>query len=405
MPPGPALIRYADRLFWLTGLSLTILAAFAIDALTDSDRVSQRAWIFLGVVAIIATAIYGFAPGGLHRAEAVALVVLMVACAAASMPRWRTAAAWVVVAAVALNVVAVPVHHAGHLLDSVDAYRRFEPSLTELRAWETSQDRTSFYPSIHSTLSLNLMHKTASLIRVKEPYDYDALIVQRQVRYNTMLNLGEVPENAAAAPPQSARPRIRQRLLSVAAVRYVVAVKSSRKTLKGMWLRPLPLTDTHIEFYANDGALNRARFVPRIEVMPEPDALLHRLAYGTEDLTTVAYVDAPVPSGFEGKPGSIAGGHAEFVLDDPEHLIIEVDAPARGFLVLADQYYPGWHATVNDAPAAIVQANYTFRLVEVPAGLSRVEFRYRPRSVAMGAATSCAALTLAGAVLWRERRR
>ena len=35
-------------------------------------------------------------------------------------------------------------------------------------------------------------------------------------------------------------------------------------------------------------------------------------------------------------------------------LIIDVNAPARGFLVLADQYYPGWRATVG-AAAALIQ--------------------------------------------------
>ena len=71
-----------------------------------------------------------------------------------------------------------------------------------------------------------------------------------------------------------------------------------------------------------------------------------------------------------------------------------MSAPARGFLYLADQYFPGWRATVNGAPAPILRANYAFRAVEVPAGTSTVEFRYRPVSVLIGAAIT--AITLAG---------
>lgn len=46
--------------------------------------------------------------------------------------------------------------------------------------------------------------------------------------------------------------------------------------------------------------------------------------------------------------------------------------PACGFLVLADQYFPGWHATVNGNEVPIRRANHIFRLVEIPSGTSRV---------------------------------
>jgi len=135
--------------------------------------------------------------------------------------------------------------------------------------------------------------------------------------------------------------------------------------------------------------------------VPDPAALLHRLAYGDDDLAAVALVEEPMPSGFTGAGGAAGASSARFVTDDPEHLVVDVEAPAAGFLVLADQYYPGWRATVNGAPAAIHRANYIFRLIEVPAGASRVELRFRPTSVAVGAAVSVAAVAIAALLLWR----
>jgi hypothetical protein len=88
------------------------------------------------------------------------------------------------------------------------------------------------------------------------------------------------------------------------------------------------------------------------------------------------------------------GGEAEIIADEPEHVVVRVSAPARGFLYLADQYFPGRRATVNGAPVPILRANYVFRAVEVPAGTSTVEFRYRPVSVLAGVAIT--AITLAG---------
>jgi hypothetical protein len=145
--------------------------------------------------------------------------------------------------------------------------------------------------------------------------------------------------------------------------------------------------------------------VPRIAIEPDPTALIRRLAYGDDALAETALVEHPLPSGFTGTDTPAAAGTARIVTDDPEHIVIDVDAPARGFLVLADQYSPGWYASVNGVAALIVRANHTFRLVEVPAGHARVEFRYRPWSVVIGAAVSAATLAVVAVLLWRNRRR
>jgi uncharacterized membrane protein YfhO len=56
--------------------------------------------------------------------------------------------------------------------------------------------------------------------------------------------------------------------------------------------------------------------------------------------------------------------------------------------VLADTYYPGWIATVDGVPAAILATNHLFRGVPAPAGTHRIRFAYRPRSLRLGAALS-----------------
>ena len=136
-------------------------------------------------------------------------------------------------------------------------------------------------------------------------------------------------------------------------------------------------------------------------VVTDPDALLHRLADGDDDLRHVALVEDVPPSGFRGTTEEARSGSVRFVIDDPEHIVLEVDAPVRGFVVLADQYYPGWSATVNERPVPITRANYLFRLVEVPAGVSSVEFRYRPRTLLLGGIVSA---IMAAALLVAARR-
>src|SRR5262249_61026881 len=76
----------------------------------------------------------------------------------------------------------------------------------------------------------------------------------------------------------------------------------------------------------------------------------------------------------------------------PGRVVVETSGARGGLLVLTDQYYPGWQATVDGTPATIVRADYLFRGVRVPGGDHRVEFVYRPSSFRTGATISLLAL-------------
>jgi hypothetical protein len=89
----------------------------------------------------------------------------------------------------------------------------------------------------------------------------------------------------------------------------------------------------------------------------------------------------------------------------PEAVVIDVNAPQDGYLVLTDAYYPGWTATVDGQPAGIERADIMFRAVKVPAGQHRVELRYQPQSFRFGLLISLGtAALLCGAWLSARRR-
>lgn len=69
---------------------------------------------------------------------------------------------------------------------------------------------------------------------------------------------------------------------------------------------------------------------------------------------------------------------------EPEDIRITVSTGRSGLLVLDDPYYPGWTACVDGKIARIYRANYLFRAVPVSAGVHRVEFRFRPKSIGYG---------------------
>jgi hypothetical protein len=84
-------------------------------------------------------------------------------------------------------------------------------------------------------------------------------------------------------------------------------------------------------------------------------------------------------------------------------------APQRSSLVVSENYYPGWKATVDGKPARIGRADYTFIGVELPEGGRSVELNFTSDSYTRGKTITWMAIALGflmlGAGVWRDRRR
>lgn len=86
-----------------------------------------------------------------------------------------------------------------------------------------------------------------------------------------------------------------------------------------------------------------------------------------------------------------------------QEVVLTVQAPRCGLVVLADTFYPGWQATVDDQPVKIFRANYNFRAVPVSAGSHLVKFSYRPETFRLGIWLSFFSWTLTGSLLLGKR--
>ena len=131
----------------------------------------------------------------------------------------------------------------------------------------------------------------------------------------------------------------------------------------------------------------RAYVVGRARAVGDWREALRLLAAG-HDPHAEALVESPLDL-----PGAAgAAGTAAITRFRPEEILVAVDAPAPGLLVLAEAWFPGWEATIAGQPAPCVPANVWMRAVPVPAGRSEVRLRYRSRYLPAGAAISLAAL-------------
>ena len=76
--------------------------------------------------------------------------------------------------------------------------------------------------------------------------------------------------------------------------------------------------------------------------------------------------------------GTADPGTARLVRYASTEIVIEVDAPSGGILVLNDVWHPWWRATVDGVDTEILRANVIFRAVPVPPGKHTVRFTFEP---------------------------
>jgi len=96
---------------------------------------------------------------------------------------------------------------------------------------------------------------------------------------------------------------------------------------------------------------------------------------------------------------------------EPGKVQIDLSAPAPqgSSLVVSENYFPGWTATVDGKAARIGRADYTLIGVELPQGARAIELNFTSPSYTRGKAITWFAITLGllmlGAGIWRDRRR
>lgn len=84
------------------------------------------------------------------------------------------------------------------------------------------------------------------------------------------------------------------------------------------------------------------------------------------------------PSGVSFGAGTDAHGSARLLRYANTEVVVAVEAPAGGILLLNDVWQPWWRASIDGADAEILKANVIFRAVVCPRGRHVIRFSFHP---------------------------
>lgn len=173
------------------------------------------------------------------------------------------------------------------------------------------------------------------------------------------------------------------RFLALANVKYVV----SDQQVSASFLKPVfegsRRDGRRTTVYENTAVLPRAFVVPRALRSGESSGALDLMKEARFDprREVLLYQEPPISN----EPRAQGATSVRTVSWASAKIILDVTSADSAYLVLTDNYYPGWIAEVNGSAVEIMRANHTFRAIPIGPGIHRVVFRFRSNGLRLGA--------------------
>lgn len=292
-------------------------------------------------------------------------------------------------------------------------YWRFSPPASELYASDATIDYIKAQPEPGRVLALPLAPLTGT---GRDPYFYKAGgLMHHDVRnvlgyHGNELGRYDMLLGADQGMNQLANPNL-WRLLNI---RYFMT-NVSEAPFVGSELVAGPVLNVardSVYLYRMPGDNPAAWVVPAIVKAPD-NAVLATVLDPAFDVRSAALFDtaaavtgadltqAPEPIELPAVVDRYLPGDIKVILSRP--------APAGAALVVSENYYPGWTATVDGQPAAVGRADYVLTGVALPEGAREVELRfdsqpYRTGKMITLIMTALAALMVVGGLVGERRR-
>jgi hypothetical protein len=411
--PGFGMFRIASRYKCLFAVTMAPLAAYGVAALMEArPRVSRDTWKVLGLCVLAAAGVamllhwFPLDPKLAKRypssATPIVLTALSIALLAASVLHRKRSVIFVI-AAMPFVILSDPErywHHQKVFLEAKVDHKEDREKISHLDG--VLDHRLRIYDEFF------LEQRPGSRLRIRDFRGYpsgDPLDFQR---YRDVL----------------ARASKDPRLLEAFNVGYVLHSRHHRNGKRSHRLKEDPALVSPNHFVRDKGPVRRAlhpvpiaqwysglRVVPKSEVL---DALLGAESdsgdwrYAVIEADERARIEPSLLRQFEVK-GLIGGTTVSGKLEQfgADEVVISIEAPDDGILVLNEVSYPGWKVTIDGRPAEALRANYLLRASVVGPGVHTVHWRYSPPGhTARGLLYLASMLALlSGLIPWARLRR
>jgi hypothetical protein len=169
-------------------------------------------------------------------------------------------------------------------------------------------------------------------------------------------------------------------------------------------VKEVPLS--FVRVYENRHAMPTAYVVHKTVLKEKEDEVLAEVANPAFDARSVAVIEDKNLPPLTGADVPSVADEVNSVRTDNNTLSIDVKIDKPGFLVVTDQYFPGWHAVVDGAEVPIAHANYLFKGIPIGPGTHQVVFYFRPTfwNLSLVLLALCFILNTAAFIFLRKRR-
>lgn len=202
--------------------------------------------------------------------------------------------------------------------------------------------------------------------------------------------LNPVRTSFEAKKPSPAERMYRDKILNLLNVKYIISMFDLTET--GFRL----IRGGSIKIYENPGCLPRAFFAENLQVVENEAAVLRGMRQPSFDPYAMVYISRqelgklrgefiPPPDSNNTAPFR---GSVRFIDYQPNAVSLKTQLNKARFLIISDNYFPGWRAYVDGVERPLLCVDYTLRGLLLDAGEHDITMVFWPRSFVIGISIS-----------------
>jgi hypothetical protein len=364
------------RLLFITDFSLSVLAAFGLDRFINAQNKKPIA-IVLGLFGIIFVGLWSFVL--IFHGQLLLAKDLVVAKQNLIFPTILFIVASLILfiailssrKKLTLTLVGLLI-----LMTIVDLFRfgwKFEPFTSEQYLFPSTSVTTFLQnqPGIFRVMATDseILPPNFSIMYKLQTLDgYDPLYLQR---------FGELMAASARGVPNINPPFGFNRIITpqdplsrttdLLGIKYVLSLED----LKNSKLKEVD-TDGIVKVYENEMAMPRTFFVNTTFLADSKQQAINAMFDLNFPLNKRAIIENVQNAKLFKSNWDL--GDAQIVSYQANNVVIKINNPGEGFLVLTDSFYPNWHATIDGHETPIYLTDYNFRGIITPKGKHTIDF-------------------------------